>query len=44
VINCLMWRQSDAIRNAIYMIARTLLSHKEMEGVGVGKLRSILRE
>jgi hypothetical protein len=39
VRECLAWRQSDAIRNSIQMIARSVLSHKELHGVGVQEMR-----
>lgn len=44
VINYLVWRQTDAVRNAVSSIARVALSHKEMDGVGLGDLRAILLE
>jgi tRNA(His) 5'-end guanylyltransferase len=33
VCNCLIWRQQDATRNSIQMLAQSLFSHKELNGV-----------
>lgn len=44
VVACLMWRQADAIRNSISMVARTVMSHKEMDGIGVARLKDIIVE
>lgn len=33
VCNCLIWRQQDATRNSIQMLAQSLYSHKELDGV-----------
>lgn len=32
VVNCFIWRQQDAIRNAIQMLGQTYFSHKELQG------------
>lgn len=32
VLNYLLWRQNDASKNSIQMVARSLYSHKELEG------------
>ena len=32
VCNCLIWRQQDAIRNSIQMLAQSLFPHKELQG------------
>lgn len=34
VVQYFSWRHMDAMRNAIYSAARTLYSHKELQGVG----------
>lgn len=33
VVNCLIWRQCDAIRNSIRACGRTMYKHKELNGV-----------
>jgi len=40
VVNYFIWRQQDATRNSVQMLARTLYSHKEL----IGKVNSELQE
>lgn len=40
VVNYFLWRQQDATRNSVQMLARTLYSHKEL----LGKVNSDLQE
>jgi len=40
----LWWRERDAIRNSVQMMARSKFSHKEMAGVSVAQAREKLRE
>jgi len=42
--NLILWRQQDAIRNAISMAASHYFSHKELMGVSVEKRRELLAE
>jgi tRNA(His) 5'-end guanylyltransferase len=42
--NCLLWRQMDASRNAVSMIARAHFSHSEMQGMSVSDMRRGLAE
>jgi tRNA(His) 5'-end guanylyltransferase len=44
VRRCLLWRQQDAMRNSILNIGRTVLSHKEMQGMSVSDIRQALPE
>ena len=39
VINNLIWRQQDAIRNSINSVAQSLYSHKELQGINVSDLK-----
>lgn len=39
VNNCLLWRQQDATRNSIQALARSLYSHKEIEGINTKDLQ-----
>lgn len=40
VINNLIWRQQDATRNSINMVAQSLYSHKELQGIGTKELQN----
>lgn len=39
VCNCVLWRQKDAERNSIQMVAQSLFSHKELMGLSCDKLQ-----
>lgn len=39
VCNCLIWRQQDATRNSIQMLAHSLFSHKELQGLSCKELQ-----
>jgi tRNA(His) 5'-end guanylyltransferase len=39
VVNCFIWRQQDAIRNSVQMLARSLFSHKECHKKSVAELK-----
>jgi tRNA(His) 5'-end guanylyltransferase len=41
VVNCLIWRQQDAERNSIQMLAQSLYSHKELHGKNTSKLQDM---
>lgn len=41
VVNCLIWRQQDAERNSIQMLAQSLYSHKELHGVSTKELQEL---
>jgi len=41
VVNCLIWRQQDAERNSIQMLAQSLFSHKELQGLNTSTLQDI---
>lgn len=42
--NYFVWRQKDASRNAISMIAQSLYSHKELQGVSTASLREMIAD
>ncbi len=44
VINYLIWRQSDAARNAVQMLARSLFSHKQLLGKSCDVMKQMVRE
>jgi len=39
--NYFLWRQNDASRNSIQMLARSLASHKECDGLGQAELQEL---
>jgi tRNA(His) guanylyltransferase len=41
VTNYFLWRQQDATRNSIQMLARSLASHKECDGLDTNKLQEL---
>jgi len=44
VINYLIWRQSDATRNSVQMLARSLFSHKQLLGKSCDVMKQMVRE
>lgn len=42
VINCFIWRQQDATRNAIQMLGQTHFSHKMLEGKSCNDIQDML--
>ncbi len=42
VINCFIWRQQDATRNAIQMLGQCNFSHKELQGKSCNNIQDIL--
>ena len=44
VCNCLIWRQQDATRNSIQMVAQNNFSHKELQGKSCKVLQNMLHE
>lgn len=42
VNNYFLWRQQDATRNSVQMLARTLYSHKELENKGNSELQELI--
>ncbi len=41
VCNYFLWRQQDALRNSVQMLARSLYSHKQLENVNVHELKDM---
>ena len=41
VINNFIWRQQDAVRNSISMVAQSLYSHKELNGVKTNEMQEL---
>lgn len=41
VTNYFMWRQQDAVRNSVQMLARSLFSHKECHGKNVTQMKEM---
>lgn len=39
VLNYFIWRQNDASRNSVQMVAQSLYNHKELQGVGLSALQ-----
>lgn len=44
VVNYFIWRQNDAVRNSVQMLARFYFSHKEMQGKHNDIVKSMLLE
>lgn len=44
VTNCVLWRQQDATRNSIQMVAQANFSHKELQGKSCNMLQDMLHE
>lgn len=44
VVNCFIWRQEDAIRNAVQMLGQTHFSNKELHGKSREDVKSMLIE
>ena len=44
VVNNLIWRQQDAIRNSINMLAQSLYPHKEIQGINTQNLKNKMLE
>lgn len=42
VENNFIWRQQDAVKNSIQMVARSLYSHKELQSVGLSDLQEMI--
>lgn len=42
VANYFLWRQRDAVRNSIAMAAQAKFPHKQLHGVGTGRMREML--
>ena len=42
VINCFIWRQQDATRNAIQMLGQTNFTHKELQGKSCNDIQDML--
>ncbi len=42
VVNCFIWRQQDATRNAIQMAGQSQFSHKELHGVNCDGIQEML--
>jgi len=42
--NAMLWREQDARKNAVSMAARTVMSHKEMQGKSGPEMIEIMRE
>lgn len=45
VVNCILWRQQDAIRNSINSVGQANFSHKELQGLSTDQiLKKLLEE
>lgn len=42
VTNCILWRQQDATRNSINMVAQANFPHKELQGLNVNQIQDKL--
>ena len=42
VVNCLIWRQQDATRNAIQMLGQCNFSHRELHGMSCNDIQDML--
>lgn len=42
VINCLIWRQQDAVRNSIQAVGQHYFSHKELQGKSCNNIQDML--
>ena len=42
VVNCFIWRQQDATRNAIQMLGQSNFSHKELQGKSCNDIQDML--
>lgn len=42
VTNCILWRQQDATRNSINVVAQSNFSHKELHGLNVNQVQNKL--
>lgn len=42
VANCFVWRQRDAVRNAISMAAQSVFSHRQLHGVNGDQMQEML--
>ena len=42
VVNCFIWREQDATRNAIQMLGQTHFSHKQLEGRSCNDIQDML--
>ena len=43
-VNCLIWRESDAVRNSISMLAQHHFSHKQLHGKSTSEMQNMLME
>ncbi|KKQ98935.1 MAG: hypothetical protein UT24_C0030G0013 [Candidatus Woesebacteria bacterium GW2011_GWB1_39_12] len=43
-VNCLIWRQMDAVRNSVSGLAQANFSHKQLQNVGVPTMKQMLLE
>lgn len=41
-VNCLIWRQQDAVRNSINMLGQTYFSHKQLQGRTTSRVKEML--
>lgn len=44
VVNSLIWRQNDAMRNSVAMVASSVFSHRQLQGVSVAGMKDLLVE
>lgn len=44
VINYFIWRQLDAIRNSVSMVAREVFSHKQLDGKSTKNMKQMLQD
>lgn len=44
VFNSYLWRQQDATRNSVQMVAQSLYSHKELQGKNISALQEMIHQ
>jgi tRNA(His) 5'-end guanylyltransferase len=44
LVRVLLWRENDAVKNSVSMLAQSVFSHKELHGVGTGQKIKMLEE
>lgn len=43
VVNCVLWRQQDCVRNSVSSVAQYLFSHKELHGKNVAMMKDMIK-
>lgn len=42
--NMLLWRERDAVKNSVNLLAQSLIPHKELQGINQDQLRRLIQE